>query len=148
MRLDHESRSPVLCIRKRARLMTEQRVLDERVRERSAVHADKGMAGAIAQVMNRARDEIFASAGFAGDQDRTALPRDFRNSGNSLHEHRRLADHHRLRSSVASAVHDGFGVVDHRVVKVVRISKEFSRSVNFVLNAKRGGLYKADVSLF
>jgi hypothetical protein len=50
--------------------MTEQLAFEERVGDRAAVDRDERAAAALAQVMDRARDQFFAGPGLAMDQHR------------------------------------------------------------------------------
>ena len=88
-------------IRERASLVPEELVFEQRVGQRSAVDGHEGFARAIAQVMNRARDELLAGAGFAGDENRGVALCGGSEGSDRVPESWRLADKLAQRLGVA-----------------------------------------------
>ena len=54
------------CARVRSFFVSEQLVLNERVRNRSAVHRYKGFVAAGTELVNRTRENFFSGAALAG----------------------------------------------------------------------------------
>jgi hypothetical protein len=79
--------------RKRAALVTEELALDQLRGDRGAVHFDEGAVRALRRAVDRARDELFAGAGLAGDQYAHAGRGDFGDLFFDASDRLRLTDH-------------------------------------------------------
>src|ERR1043165_3591707 len=64
-----QTKLPALRARERARFITKQLRLEQRLLKRSTVQIDKRRVRAIRKPMNRMRHKLFSSSGFASDQN-------------------------------------------------------------------------------
>src|SRR6185437_15184020 len=70
VRFFRETRRVALRIGERALLVTEQFALEQRVRERAAVHGDEALVTTSTELVNAPREQLLAGARLAGDEHR------------------------------------------------------------------------------
>ena len=90
--LEEEALRIRCCPRERAPLVTEQRRLEERRRDRAAVHRDERRLRAPALLVDEAREDLLSRAGLAGEEDGDVARRGAGRERLRFEERRRAAE--------------------------------------------------------